>query len=106
MQNIKKKLSISLLIALVGFPQISKTIYTPALPLATGLQASAYMVEATLSIYFLGFALGVLLWGTISDWGGRRNAMLLGIIVYGIGTLGCANVGRELAFDRKLIISH
>src|SRR5580692_6531866 len=94
MENNKKKLSISLLIALVGFPQISETIYTPALPnVANGLQASAYMVEATLSIYFLGFALGVLLWGTISDWCGRRNAMLMGIIVYGIGTLGCANVG-------------
>jgi Bcr/CflA subfamily drug resistance transporter len=93
MENNKKKLSISLLIALVGFPQISETIYTPALPnVANGLQASAYMVEATLSIYFLGFALGVLLWGTISDWYGRRNAMLVGIIVYGIGTLGCANV--------------
>lgn len=94
MENNNKKLSIGLLIALVGFPQISETIYTPALPnVANGLQASAYMVEATLSIYFLGFALGVLLWGTISDWCGRRNAMMIGIIIYGIGTLGCANVG-------------
>lgn len=50
------------------------------------------MVEATLSIYFLGFALGVLLWGTISDWCGRRHAMLIGILIYGIGTLGCATV--------------
>ncbi|MDP1881060.1 MAG: multidrug effflux MFS transporter [Parachlamydiaceae bacterium] len=93
METNKKKLSIALLIALVGFPQISETIYTPALPnVASGLQTTAYMVEATLSIYFLGFALGVLLWGTISDWFGRRFAMLVGIIVYGIGTLGCANV--------------
>lgn len=92
MENSKKKLSIGLLIALVGFPQISETIYTPALPnVASVLKTSAYMVEATLSIYFLGFAVGVLLWGTISDWCGRRNAMLLGIITYGIGTLGCAN---------------
>jgi Bcr/CflA subfamily drug resistance transporter len=94
MENNNKKLSIGLLIALVGFPQISETIFTPALPnVAYGLQASAYMVEATLSIYFLGFAFGVLLWGTISDWCGRRNAMLMGIMAYGIGTLGCANVG-------------
>lgn len=94
MENKKIKLSIGLLIALVGFPQISETIYTPALPsVVQGLQASVYMVEATLSIYFLGFALGVLLWGTISDYCGRRNAMLMGIMVYGVGTLGCANVG-------------
>lgn len=89
-----QKLSIGLLIALVGFPQISETIYTPALPnVASGLLASASMVEATLAIYFLGFALGVLLWGAISDWTGRRTAMLAGIIVYGIGTVGCANTG-------------
>ncbi len=89
MEKCKNNISVALLIALVGFPQISETIYTPALPnVANGLQASAYMVETTLSIYFLGFALGVLLWGTISDWSGRRKAMLMGIIIYGIGTLG------------------
>lgn len=91
MKTNQKKLSIALLIALVGFPQISETIYTPALPaVANGLLASAYMVEATLAIYFLGFALGVLLWGMISDWCGRRTAMLAGLIVYGMATLGCA----------------
>lgn len=93
MKNTQRKLSIALLIALVGFPQISETIYTPALPnVANGLLASASMVEMTLAIYFFGFAVGVLLWGTISDWCGRRNAMLTGLIVYGIGALACANV--------------
>lgn len=92
MKNNQKGLSIGLLIALVGFPQISETIYTPALPdVANGLSASAYMVEATLAIYFLGFAIGVLLWGIISDYCGRRNAMLVGLLVYGIATLGCAS---------------
>jgi Bcr/CflA subfamily drug resistance transporter len=87
------KISIWLIIALVGFPQISETIYTPALPnLASGLLASAEMVEMTLAIYFLGFAVGVFLWGMISDCSGRRNAMLWGLLVYGIGTWGCAEV--------------
>ncbi|MBS0654230.1 MAG: multidrug effflux MFS transporter [Verrucomicrobia bacterium] len=86
-----KGLSIALLIALVGFPQISETIYTPALPsVATGLSTSAYMVEATLSIYFLGFAIGVALWGSISDCCGRRPAMLMGLLTYGVATWGCA----------------
>lgn len=91
--NKSKQLSIALLVALVGFPQISETIYTPALPnVAEGLHTTAYMVEATLAIYFLGFAFGVILWGTISDVYGRRKAMLTGIFIYAIGTLGCANV--------------
>lgn len=90
MPSTSKKLSISLLIALVGFPQISETIYTPALPdVASNLRTSAYLVEATLAIYFLGFALGVLVWGAISDRIGRKSAMLLGICLYGIATLIC-----------------
>lgn len=89
----KQKLSIPLILALVAFPQISETIYTPALPSVThGLKTSAHMVETTLSIYFLGFALGVLLWGAISDIYGRRPIMLLGLGIYGVATLGCANV--------------
>lgn len=88
------KISVGLLIALVGFPQISETIYTPALPsISRGLMAEAYWVEATLAIYFLGFALGVLCWGVISDYLGRRTVMLMGIGVYGLATLSCAKVG-------------
>lgn len=90
----KRKISVGLLIALVGFPQISETIYTPALPsIVDGLNASAYMVEATLAIYFFGFAFGVLSWGAISDFFGRRCVMLVGLLAYGIATLACANVG-------------
>ncbi len=90
MSSTSKKLSISLLIALVGFPQISETIYTPALPDVTqSLGTTAYLVEATLSIYFLGFAFGVLLWGAISDWIGRKPTMLIGIFLYGISTALC-----------------
>lgn len=76
----------------MGFPQISETIYTPALPsVAIGLATSAHLVEATLSIYFIGFALGVLIWGTISDVIGRRPTMLIGLIAYSLGTLGCGH---------------
>ncbi len=90
MRSISKKLSISLLIALVGFPQISETIYTPALPDVTrSLGTTAYLVEATLAIYFLGFAFGVLVWGAISDRIGRKPTMLIGIGLYGIATIIC-----------------
>lgn len=91
MNGYQSKLNIGLLIALVSFPQISETIYTPALPnVAKDLLASASSVEATLAIYFLGFAAGVLGWGMIADLYGRRPAMLVGIVLYGLGTLGCA----------------
>lgn len=82
--------SLLLMIVLVAFPQISETIYTPSLPdISVAFEASNNSVQLTLSIYFIGFALGVFCWGWISDFIGRRPAMLRGLILYGIGSLMC-----------------
>ena len=90
MKQIFKEPSIWLLIFLVGFPQISETIYTPSLPeLAENLNATGNEMQQTLSIYFFGFALGVLLWGILSDKIGRRPSMLYGIVMYIVGSIGC-----------------
>ncbi|WP_025685663.1 multidrug effflux MFS transporter [Paenibacillus maysiensis] len=89
-RKISKHISLLLLIILVGFPQISETIYTPSLPdIARHMAASSNAIQLTLSIYFLGFALGVFCWGRLSDLMGRRPSMLWGIFVYAIGSLGC-----------------
>jgi Bcr/CflA subfamily drug resistance transporter len=88
--KIRRALSIGLIGLLLGFPQLSETIYTPSLPdLANGLKVGGSWAEFTLSIYFMGFALGVLVWGLISDWLGRRPAMLWGIALYVLGSWGC-----------------
>lgn len=86
--------SLLLMIVLVAFPQISETIYTPSLPdISTAFGAPNSLVQLTLSIYFIGFALGVFCWGWISDFIGRKPAMLGGLIVYGIGSLMCYFAG-------------
>lgn len=78
------------MIVLVAFPQISETIYSPSLPdLSDALNASNRSVQLTLSIYFIGFAFGVFYWGWISDFIGRRPAMLGGLIFYSIGSFMC-----------------
>ncbi len=82
--------SLLLMIVLVAFPQISETIYTPSLPdIADALGVSNSSVQLTLSIYFIGFALGVFCWGWISDIIGRRPAMLGGLVFYGMGSALC-----------------
>lgn len=82
--------SLLLIIVLVAFPQISETIYSPSLPdLSEALNASNRSVQLTLSIYFIGFAIGVFCWGWISDFIGRRPAMLGGLIFYSIGSFMC-----------------
>lgn len=84
-------LSFWLLVCLLGFPQISETIYTPSLPdIAHSLATSEGLVEMTLSIFFVGFAIGVFLWGILADFIGRRQSILLGLLVYLIGTLLCS----------------
>lgn len=85
-----KKINLALLVCLVGFPQISETIYTPSLTeIATSYGVSLNLAQMTLSIYFLAFAAGVFFWGVSSDYLGRRKAMNFGIFIYILGCLVC-----------------
>jgi len=79
-----------LLLCLTGFPQISETIYSPALPnIANNLMTTNTLVQWTLRVYFIGFAIGVFTWGRLSDHIGRRKAMLIGLLVYVLGSFSC-----------------
>ena len=81
--------SLLIIILLVGFPQISESIFTPILPaLSSAFNIHDSVAQLTMSIYFVAFAVGVLFWGILSDTIGRRPAMLLGILCYLIGNIG------------------
>ncbi len=68
-----------LLTLLIMFPQLVETIYSPALPdIARSFQVSSERAAQTLSVYFFSFAAGVALWGWLSDWFGRRPAIMAG----------------------------
>lgn len=83
--------SFFLLAALVSFPQLSETIYTPSLPeLTKYFSTSANMMQHSLSVYFLGFALGVFCFGRLCDLIGRKRSMLCGLCIYVVGSLFCA----------------
>lgn len=85
--------SVLILIFLAGLSQLSETIYTPALPaIADGLGASNSLTQATLGVYFIGFALGVFYWGRLSDSLGRRPTILIGLVIYTITSFLCALV--------------
>ncbi len=90
MKNVQKQVpSLLLLITLVGFPQISESIFTPILPaLSQAMHVSASHSQLTMSSYFVAFAVGVLFWVQYADYRGRRDAMLGGLAFYLIGNLG------------------
>lgn len=76
-----------LLTLLIMFPQLVETIYSPALPdIARSFQISSERAAQTLSVYFVAFAAGVALWGWLSDWIGRRPAIMAGLLCYGTGS--------------------
>lgn len=84
------KVPVWLLIFIAILPQFSETVYTPALPdIAHYLNVSESMAEYTLSIYLLGLAIGTLFWGRLSDRIGRRPCLLMGILIFVFGCLGC-----------------
>jgi Bcr/CflA subfamily drug resistance transporter len=84
--NTQRRPPLWLLTLLIMFPQLVETIYSPALPgIATSFHISSERAAQTLSVYFVAFAVGVTMWGWLSDSIGRRRAMLAGLICYGAG---------------------
>jgi MFS family permease len=93
---------LSLAIALVMFPQIAQTLYSPALgDISLSFAVSPEMAAQTLSVYFLGFALGVVVWGHLCDRIGRRPAMLGGLALYAAAMILGLNVD---TFDALLAV--
>jgi MFS family permease len=81
-----RKPSTWLVVALMMFPQVVETIYSPVLPhIAEAFEVSFQTAAQTLSVYFIAFAFGVVFWGRMSDVIGRRRAMLAGLLTYGVG---------------------
>ena len=76
--------------------------YLPALPTITRqFGASAAAVQLSLSVYFIGIALGQAVYGPLSDRHGRRPPLFVGLALFVVGSLGCAlapNVSALVAF--------
>ncbi len=82
---------LAILSVLMAFASISTDLYLPALPaMAIALRANAGTVELTISGYLVGFSLGQLLWGPLSDRYGRRLPIAIGLVLFIAGSAGCA----------------
>lgn len=68
-----------------GFPltQLAILLYTPILPfLSSVFQVSSKTILMTPTVITVGYLIGHLFWGTLSDYYGRRRALIIGLVLF------------------------
>ena len=66
-------------------------MYLPALPsIGASLGASASAVQASLMAFFISLGLGQMVYGPASDMLGRKPPLVFGLLLFGVGSVGCA----------------
>lgn len=88
LDNKAVRLRIPVLAGLMACTSLSTDIYLPAMPtVESELGGSA---EFTITGFLLGFSLAQLIWGPISDRIGRKKPLIVGMLLFAIGSVGCA----------------
>lgn len=77
--------------ALAAFAPMAIDMYLPAFPaIARDLRTDSGQVQLTMAACFLGFAIGQLLYGPLSDRFGRKPPLYAGIGLFVLASAGCA----------------
>jgi len=80
-----------LLAMLTALGPLSMDMYLPSLPdIAHVLGAPVARTQLTISSYLIGFAVGQMIYGPLSDRYGRRPVLLAAVALYLASTLACA----------------
>lgn len=70
---------------------LSTDMYLPSMPdIGHSLNASSAQVQWTISSYLIGFALGQVVYGPVSDRFGRKPVLLFAVGLYCVATVACA----------------
>lgn len=96
---------IMLLALLTSLGPLSIDMYLPALPqMAQDFGVSTQMVANTLPAYFLGLALGQLIYGPLSDRIGRKIPLYFGLTLYIFASLLCVFATNEWSLIAARIV--
>jgi DHA1 family bicyclomycin/chloramphenicol resistance-like MFS transporter len=80
----------ALLAGLSAVGPLTTDMYLPSLPeIARLLHASTAEVQLTISSYLIGFAVGQIVYGPMSDRHGRKPVLLGAVALYGAASLAC-----------------
>lgn len=90
MNNKRYYLLVAILGALTALAPFSIDTYLPGFPaIAKSFGITTARVTLSLSSFFLGIALGQLLYGPLLDKFGRKNPLYAGLLLYMASTIGC-----------------
>src|SRR5215211_8599013 len=89
-QPIARPSFIALLVAVSAVSPLGINMYLPSMPgMARAFGVDFTTIQLTLSLYLAAMALGQLIIGSLSDRFGRRPVLLIGLMVFVIGSLLC-----------------
>lgn len=74
--------------ALMAITSLSTDVYLPAMPqMGIDLEGD---IELTITGFLIGFSMAQVVWGPISDIYGRKTPLVFGMVLFIIGSIGCA----------------
>ncbi|AFM00208.1 MULTISPECIES: multidrug effflux MFS transporter [Desulfitobacterium] len=90
-KHLGRKGLIAFIVLMNMFIPLSMDLYLPALPTMNEyFGSSAAITNLTLSLFFLFYAAGILVWGPLSDRYGRKVIIMMGSAIYIASSIACA----------------
>lgn len=85
---LRSQLPLPLLSAIAALPPMAVDMYLPAMPqIALDFGSSLNTIQNSLSLFLLGFGLGMLVWGPLADKHGRQPLARFGLASFALASL-------------------
>ena len=105
MLSTTQRLFFVILAMLSALPPFATDTYLPAIPLmAQHFQVNPNDILITITTYFFGFTIGIIIWGPLSDLIGRKSILYIGLTIYIISSILSSHTTEisQLCFTRAI----